>query len=236
VLATATHDLAQPLTAIKGAVDTASRALGRTEPDLERAADAHRRARAGMDHVTVLLARLAEGARLAVGALDMRPVDMDLADALRWAVARLGADDAGRVRVDAPPAGEATGRWDRVGLDRVADNLLSNALKYSPPDAPVTVTLRRQGDVVELSVRDAGIGLDKDEISRLFRRYQRAQGAIESAVAGTGLGLYGARAIVEAHRGRIWATSPGRGQGTTVHVLLPRARPAEEPAGTGLSP
>jgi signal transduction histidine kinase len=55
-----------------------------------------------------------------------------------------------------------------------------------------------------------------------------------SAVAGTGLGLYSARAIVEAHRGRIWATSPGRGRGTTVHVLLPRTRrPAETEAAAG---
>jgi signal transduction histidine kinase len=231
LLAVATHDLAQPLTTIRGAVDLVGRALDRSQPDLARAADAQRRARAGVDQVAALLARLAEGARLALGAADLRPADMDLAEALRAAVARLGADQAARVRLDAPAAGEATGYWDALGLDRVVDNLLSNALKYSPPEAPVTVVVRRQDDVVELSVSDAGIGLERDEMSRLFRRYQRAQGAIESAVAGTGLGLYGARAVVEAHRARIWATSPGRGQGTTVHVLLPRAVLVDKPAG-----
>jgi signal transduction histidine kinase len=66
------------------------------------------------------------------------------ADLMRGAVPRLGAADARRVRLDAPAAGEATGRWDPVGLDRVADNLLPNALKYSPSDAPVVVAVRRR--------------------------------------------------------------------------------------------
>jgi signal transduction histidine kinase len=233
VLATATHDLAQPLTAIKGAVDLVGRVLGRPQPDLARAADAQRRARAGMDHVATLLARLADGARLALGTADLRPADVDLGEAVRAAVGRLDADRAGRVWLEAPAAGEATGHWDAVGLGRVVDNLLSNALKYSPPETPVRVAVQRQDDVVELSVSDLGVGLDKEEIGRLFRRYQRAQGAIVSAVAGTGLGLYSARAIVEAHRGRIWATSAGRGQGTTVHVLLPRAALRDAPAGNG---
>jgi signal transduction histidine kinase len=186
-----------------------------------------------VDHVATLLARLADGARLALGTAELRSTDMDLAEALRAAVTRLDADQAGRVWLEAPAAGEATGHWDAVALDRVVDNLLSNALKYSPPETPVTVVVQRQDDVVELSVRDLGIGLDKEEIGRLFRRYQRAQSAIESAVAGTGLGLYSARAIVEAHRGRIWATSAGRGQGTTVHVLLPRAALLDTPPGHG---
>jgi signal transduction histidine kinase len=231
VLATATHDLAQPLTGIRASVEVADRALRRPQPDLRRVGATLQRALVGVDHAANLLARLAEGARLAIGDVVLPLADTDLADLLRGAVARLGAADARRVRLDAPAAGEATGRWDPVGLDRVADNLLSNALKYSSPDAPVAVVVRSRGDTVELSVRDAGIGLERDEIARLFRRYQRARGAIESAVAGTGLGLYFARAMVEAHGGRIWAESPGRGGGTTVHVLLPREVPTDRPPG-----
>lgn len=104
VLATATHDLAQPLTAIKGAIDMAGRVLGRSEPDLERVADAQRRALAGVDHAAVLLARLAAGARLALGAADLRRADMDLAEALRAAVARLGPEQAERDRRHRPGA------------------------------------------------------------------------------------------------------------------------------------
>jgi signal transduction histidine kinase len=232
VLAAATHDLAQPLTGIRASVEVADRALRRPQPDLRRVGDTLQRALAGVDHAANLLARLAEGARLAIGEVVLPLADTDLGEVLRGAVARLGAADARRVRLDAPAAGEATGRWDPVGLDRVADNLLSNALKYSSPDAPVAVAVRRRGGTVELSVRDAGIGLERDEIARLFRRYQRARGAIESAVAGTGLGLYVARAMVEAHGGRIWAESPGRGGGTTVHVLLPRVVPTDPPGGS----
>ena len=229
VLATATHDLSQPMTAIKGGVQFAGRALGHPQPNVARIADSLTKTVAAVDYVVVLLGRLAEGARLAVGDFALQRSDTDLAEVVRHAVARLDPASAERVRLDAPAVGEATGSWDAVALGRVADNLLSNALKYSPPEATVEVAVRLEGEAVELTVADAGIGLEKDEIARLFRRYQRARGAIESAVAGTGLGLYSARAIVEAHRGRIWAKSPGRGEGTTVHVVLPRSLPAEQP-------
>jgi signal transduction histidine kinase len=229
VLATATHDLGQPMTAIKGGVQLAGRALGQPKPDVARIAVSLKNTAGAVDHVVKVLARLAEGARLAIGDVALQRADTDLAEVARQAVARLDPASAERMRLDTPAEGEATGSWDAVALGRVADNLLSNALKYSPPDASVAVVVRPDGEAVELTVADAGIGLEKDEIARLFRRYQRARGAIESAVAGTGLGLYSARAMVEAHRGRIWATSRGRGKGTTVHVVLPRSLPADRP-------
>lgn len=119
------------------------------------------------------------------------------------AVARLDAGNAERVRLETPSAGTAIGHWEALGLDRLADNLLSNALKCSPPDEPVEVVPRRHDATVELTMHDTGIGLEKDDIARLFRRYQRTRDAIESAVAGTGLGLYFARTLVESHHGRI---------------------------------
>lgn len=75
---------------------------------------------------------------------------------------------------------------------------------------------------MELRVTDQGIGLTAEELPLLFRRYGRAPGAFAQGVPGLGLGLYLCRAIIERHGGRIWAVSPGRGQGTTIHVLLPR--------------
>jgi signal transduction histidine kinase len=183
----------------------------------------------GAAHMENVLGRLAEGARLAVGDAGLQRTRTDLAVVAARAVARLDPAGTARVRLTVPRPGEATGYWDPVGLDRVVDNLLSNALKYSAPDAPVDLRVETQGEAVELVLRDEGIGLEKDEIARLFRRYQRARGAIESAVAGSGLGLYSARVMVDAHRGRIWATSPGEGQGTTVHVLLPRSVPTDDP-------
>jgi signal transduction histidine kinase len=107
-------------------------------------------------------------------------------------------------------------------LDRVVSNLLSNAIKYSPPDSPIQLALSADGSAVHLAIQDHGIGLAPDEINGLFQRYSRAHGAVERGVEGVGLGLYLSRRFVEAHGGRIWAESAGRGRGATVHVLLPR--------------
>jgi signal transduction histidine kinase len=170
-----------------------------------------------------LLARLATAARVSLGQVNLQLAEADLAWVLGVTVARLDPAAAARLRLELPPDGEATGLWDAAGLGQVVENLLSNALKYSPVDAPVHVALRPGDDAVELCVRDQGIGLTRDEVGRLFRRYERAPAAVESGVPGAGLGLYLARAVVDAHGGPIWAESPGSGQGTTLHVLLPRS-------------
>ena len=124
-------------------------------------------------------------------------------------------------------------RGDPSLLDRVVANLLSNALKYAPAPTPVDVAVRREGGRVHLAVRDAGIGLEPEELAGLGRRYGRARGVAERGIPGEGLGLYLARAAVEAHGGRLWAESAGRDRGATLHVLLPAraAPPAGAPAG-----
>ena len=105
-------------------------------------------------------------------------------------------------------------------------NLVSNALKFSPPDQSVRVTLVSSPDSVKLSVTDHGIGIAEDELPLLFRRYGRAAGALAAGVEGHGLGLFLSKGIVDAHGGRIWAESPGVGRGTSVVMLLPRVSPA----------
>jgi signal transduction histidine kinase len=87
------------------------------------------------------------------------------------------------------------------------------AAKYAPADTPITVTLRRESDWVELSVQDEGIGVTAADLPRIFERYGRGTNAVAQGIEGQGLGLYLCRSIVEAHGGRIWATSPGPGIG-----------------------
>jgi signal transduction histidine kinase len=127
------------------------------------------------------------------------------------------------------------GHWDPDLLERVIANLLSNALKFSPPDRPVAVRLTSNAESVEFSVMDHGIGIAEEELPHLFSRYGRASGAVESGIEGHGLGLFLSKGIVDAHGGRIWAESPGTGGGTAVLIVLPRAaeRPVIEPDGEG---
>ena len=108
-------------------------------------------------------------------------------------------------------------RADANRLDRVLENLLSNALKFSGKQA-VSVVVRQHEGEARITVSDQGVGVAADELPKLFELSYRAKSA--GNVPGFGLGLYNARLIVEAHRGRIWAESE-LGRGTAVHVALP---------------
>jgi signal transduction histidine kinase len=229
-LATTLHDVRQPLTTIKAAIQLALRGLARPAPKLEQIMDALHRAEAATDRMLALLTTLADASRLALGRQQVHPVPSDLVELLLAAIGRLGPEGAGRVRLDVPPGINATGCWDPALLERVIDNLLSNAVKYSPPDTPIAVTVRADADTVHLAVQDQGIGLAADELAALFRRYGRTRRAVEHGIQGLGLGLYLARGMIEASGGRIWAESPGPGAGTTLHVVLPRQGPT--PADT----
>jgi two-component system phosphate regulon sensor histidine kinase PhoR len=109
---------------------------------------------------------------------------------------------------------------DRRGLVRAVYNLLDNAAKYSSVDQPIRVTAERRNGSIALEVRDRGVGLEEDEISRIFDRFYRGRAARSTSVKGTGLGLSIADTVVKAHEGRIEVeTAPGEGSRFT--ILLP---------------
>ena len=110
---------------------------------------------------------------------------------------------------------------DRDRMRQVADNLVSNALKYTPRGGRVSVRLRPDGERVELAVRDTGIGIDAPDRDRLFTRFFRARQAAERNIQGVGLGLSIARSIVESHGGRIEVDSQP-GEGSVFRVRIPR--------------
>ena len=113
---------------------------------------------------------------------------------------------------------------DEGKLRQVLDNLLSNAIKYSPEGGQIEVGGRLAGDSVAVFVRDQGVGLSDIDLERIFERFYRVDGALSRRTAGTGLGLYLARAIVEAHSGTIAVTS-APGKGATFTFTLPLQPP-----------
>jgi signal transduction histidine kinase len=143
---------------------------------------------------------------------------------------------------------------DEIRLRQILINLLSNALKYSPPRSPLRISAqlvpsaqpnRRQtsgprrvheGGFVQISVRDAGLGIPPDDAPKLFNRFVRLERDIAGPVRGTGVGLYLCRTLVEAMGGRIWVESSGvTGEGSTFSFTLPAApmtsvAPTEAPA------
>jgi signal transduction histidine kinase len=124
--------------------------------------------------------------------------------------------------------GNGQGAWDADRMAQVVTNLVSNALKYSPPDTPVSVRTRGDGDQVELEVHNEGAPIPPEALGRLFQPMQRASSQGDTAGRSVGLGLYIVDRIVQAHGGTI-AVKSTEGEGTTFTVRLPRLAPG--PAG-----
>jgi signal transduction histidine kinase len=147
----------------------------------------------------------------------------------QWSEIELGSfilDAIARGRADHPvgldvPAGLPRLTADPERLRQVLSNLISNAVKYSPGGDSVVVRARQPaGGHVQIEVIDHGLGIPHEQMGRLFQKFERVRTEQHSRIAGTGLGLYICRLIVEGHGGRIWAESEP-GMGSTFSVLLP---------------
>jgi two-component system phosphate regulon sensor histidine kinase PhoR len=118
---------------------------------------------------------------------------------------------------------------DRDRLGQTLDNLITNAINYSPDgDGKVVVRVAGNGDQVVVEVQDQGVGIPAEEQEQIFRRFFRASTAVDLHARGVGLGLLIVKTIVQGHGGQI-SVSSAPGQGTTFRVLLPVAPPASQP-------
>jgi CheY-like chemotaxis protein len=153
--------------------------------------------------------------------LDIRPVDM--AAVIQDALASVAPAAAAKgVRLQSAidhPGVPVPG--DAQRLQQVIWNLLSNAIKFTPRNGRVQVRMERVNSHVELTVSDTGEGIAPEFLPHLFQRFSQADSGFSRNHGGLGLGLAISRHLVEAHGGRIGATSPGKGGGTTVRVELP---------------
>jgi len=209
-----THELRTPLTGLRGYADLM-----------------RRRGQYDAQAVSVIVAQAAQLDRLIGDLLDTSRIDAD-----RLRLERTSVDMGELVQSVAQQAQTCTahhtirvaagadpllGWWDRGRIEQVLQNLLTNAVKYAPEGGDIMLGVQEHGNDVHVTVADQGMGLAPEAVSQLFARFYRTPEAEASGASGLGLGLYISQALVEAHGGRIWAESPGRGQGTTIHVSLP---------------
>ncbi len=158
-------------------------------------------------------------ARVDAGELSLHREPQNLARLIPAAIAEMGALTSRRTVEVRIPEALPPAECDKGMMARVLKQLLSNALKYSPDDSPLTVSAEFTGTAIVIDVVDCGPGVKDEERDRIFEKYYRGSAA-KSRVPGTGLGLASARSIVQAHGGEIWVTSPPAG-GAAFHVSLP---------------
>ncbi|HLH26309.1 MAG TPA: sensor histidine kinase [Chloroflexota bacterium] len=229
ILLTAAHDLRNPLTGIKGTAQLIARQFRRPQPDLARIERGLGQIDEQATRMMVLIAELLDASRVRLGRFEVSRAPTEFRAVLDAVVSRCPPAERARLHIRATLASVRPGQWDAARLERVLENLLSNALKFSPPDSPIEIAVDGTAAGLAVAVRDHGRGLEGQELTRLFDRFYRAPDVAEAAIEGSGLGLYIVRGIVEAHGGRIWAASEGHGQGTTIQFTLPWDAPTDAP-------
>ncbi|NTX11180.1 CHASE domain-containing protein [Myxococcus sp. CA056] len=230
-LSVAAHELRTPLTSLKLQLQLLFRQLHQGEPvdtlRLERGVETCERQ---TTRLTKLVDSLLDVSRLSSGKMELQLESLELGELVRELVRRFEAEaQTMNVRLDVDTSEPVTGRWDRLRLEQVITNLLSNALKYGH-GAPVDVRVLGDKAEARLEVRDRGIGIAPEDAARVFDRFERAVSSRH--YGGLGLGLFITRQLVEAHGGRIFLESHP-GQGTTFIVVLPRTGPV---SGTQMPP
>jgi PAS domain S-box-containing protein len=223
------HELKTPLTVIKGHVQMLGRYLRGPKWDRDKITQLRQRLEIQTNRLELLISDILDVSRIQQGRLDLRIEDgVDLVELVESFLDHFGdtpeRSENHSLVLDAPEP--LIGSFDRLRLDQVMSNLVTNAVKYSPCGGEVRISVRQVGDEAEIAVQDHGVGIRKEDQESIFQPFQRGE-ATNRGITGTGLGLYISRQIVEQHGGTISVTSrPGEGATFTVRLpLRASARP-----------
>lgn len=228
-LAAVSHDLKNPLTTIRAQAQLLRRRAGRNNlPDAVQLTVDLDVILTSATRLAAQLDELQDVARLRAGqSLELAYAPTDLVSLVNEATTAAQATTGHHgIRVTAP-AEEIIGNWDMIRLRRVLDNLLANAIKYSPNGGRISLELwqeeRAEGDWAVLTAQDEGVGIPAADLGHIFERFRRGSN-VAGRFAGTGIGLSGARRIVEQHGGTIEVESE-EGRGSVFTVRLPLKPP-----------
>lgn len=225
-LSSASHDLKNPLTVIKGGADILHRrAKESTDAEVQRSLPTLARISQAATKMVRLINEILDLAQLKAGhQLELDCAPTDLVTLTRAIVADFGTHSGHTMTIETSDE-QLTGEWDAARIERVIGNLLNNAVKYSPAGSQIGVCIARETSAGQawavLSVKDHGIGIPHDELPRVFDRFYRGRNVV-GRIQGTGIGLAGVRQIVEQHRGRVSIAST-QDEGTTITVRIPLA-------------
>lgn len=219
-IALASHELRTPLAVILGYASFLSEsAEGETGAHAKKLMTAGLQLRDIISDLTNLRYLQQNVAELQRGDVALRDI---ISDACKDANTLLDANRH-NLTIDLPPNGIRL-YVDQVRIQMALANILNNAARFTPERGEITIKAERRNDEVWVSVTDTGIGLEPDHLEQIFQQFYQVENPMTRTYGGMGIGLSIARAMVEAHGGRIWAASPGLGLGTTITIALPLAK------------
>jgi signal transduction histidine kinase/CheY-like chemotaxis protein len=228
-IATLAHELRNPLAAIRTALDlmkispAGTPAVPRTREIMERQ----------LGHLVRLIDDLLDVSRINTGKLELTRESATVAEVIGNALQVSGAciaEARHTLAVEAPPE-SCRVKVDRVRIEQVLTNLLTNAAKYTPPGGRIHVSAAAEGRLVAIRIADNGIGIDPATLPSLFEVFSQAEPGRQMRRGGIGIGLCLARRLVNLHGGTLTASSPGPGLGSTFTIRLPLCtEPAAAPA------
>lgn len=235
-LSIASHQLRAPITAIKGYVSLIR------EGDYGAVPEAMKEPLSNIsESVRVMVSSIDDYlnvSRIEQNRMKYEISDVDIADIATKAVSELQPlAQARKLTLSITAPNVAMVRADIGKIKQVITNLIDNAIKYTK-EGSVAVSVEQGAEKIRVTIADTGVGISAEDIGNLFQKFKRAAGANEVNTAGTGLGLYVARLLVEGHGGKVWAESEGKGKGSRFIVELPlmQKTPATQPASSKVIP
>jgi len=215
----ASHQLRTPLSAIKWYTGILRKQI--RDRLTQKQADYLDKVFEANERMIRLVNMLLNVSRIEIGSITVEPGDVSVSEMVDGIVDQLSPDvEKKQLRIDSDLKGKLTVYTDSNILHIVLQNLISNAIKYTPELGSIHVGAMREGDKVKIDISDTGCGIPQDEHDKIFSKMYRASNARQLSVQGTGLGLYIAKAAVEAIGGSISFTSE-EGKGTTFTIFLP---------------
>jgi PAS domain S-box-containing protein len=226
-LALLSHELRTPLHSMRGWLSMLSNGLLNEDQKAQAVTVVMR----GIESQKALVEDLLDVSRIVSGKFSITHEKLSLVSVVVSTVDQLkplALENKIILRTDLDPTADDV-EGDPVRLQQIVNNLVNNAVKYTPPGGQIIVGLKRENGNAALTVKDTGIGIAAEQLSRIFERFEQGDSSSRRNFGGLGLGLAIARHLAELHGGSIRAESEGEGKGSTFTVLLPLSKNMSKP-------
>lgn len=219
-----THELKTPLVPIKGYIDIlTTEKLGTLNPEQQKRLEI---IKSSTNSLLKLISDLLDAQKLELGLLKMNKDIHDLSEIIKNTVNKMKpSTDKKAITVTTQLEDSLPFYCDHVRIEQVISNLINNSIDFCEPNVGrIDISLKNEGNVAKIVVKDNGIGIIKESLDKIFVKFYQVDTSTTREHGGTGIGLSVCKGIVEGHGGRIWAESEGRNKGTEMHILLPKFR------------